>query len=262
MKKFHLESAKVVKTPFAQHFKLSSSQSPTDINEVEEMKSVPYANLVGSLMYGMVCSRPDLAYAMSIVSRFMSNLGRPHWDATKWILRFIKGTVNKGLSFTRTESVKEEIVGFVDSDYAADLDKRRSLTGYVFSVFGNVVSWRANLQTVVALSSTEAEYIALSEAVKEAIWLKGSVAAMIKGDCKVNIHCDNQSAIALSKNPTFHDRTKHIDVRFHFVRETVQEGVVTLLKVHTTNNPADMMTKALPSNRLEYLSGLIKLDYG
>lgn len=112
------------------------------------------------------------------------------------------------------------------------------------------------------MSSTEAEYIALAEVVKEAIWLKGNVSAMLNGDCKAKIHCDNQSALALSKNLTFQDRTKHIDVRFHFVREVVQEGGVCLSKIHTTHNPAHMMTKALPTQRLEYLSELIKLDFG
>lgn len=135
------------------------------------------------------------------------------------------------------------------------------MTGYIFCVFGNVVSWKATLQTVVALSSIEAKYIALAEAVKEAIWLKGSVSAMMNGECKAQVHCDNLSALALSKNHTFHDRTKHIDVRFHFVRDVVQEGVVTLTKIHTSHNPTDMMTKALPTQRLQYLSEHVKLDF-
>ncbi|MDV3193956.1 MAG: Ty1/Copia family ribonuclease HI, partial [Sweet potato little leaf phytoplasma] len=197
IKKFHMEDAKTVKTPFAPHFKLTAAQSPADFHELTEMKAVPYANLVGSLMYGMVCSRPDLAHAMSVVSRYMSNPGRPHWEASKWILRYVKGTSNKGLVFTKSDVEGDILTGFVDSDYAADLDKRRSLSGYIFTLFGNVVSWRSTLQTVVALSSTEAEYIALAESVKEAVWLKGSVSAMYHGKCAVEIHCDSQSALAL-----------------------------------------------------------------
>lgn len=109
-----MESAKIVSTPLAQHFKLSSKQSPTDQDELEDMKTVPYANLVGSLMYGMVSSRSDLAHAMSMVSRFMSNPGRLHWEATKWIVRYIKRTEKKGLLYTKSELNAESLVGFVD----------------------------------------------------------------------------------------------------------------------------------------------------
>lgn len=118
------------------------------------------------------------------------------------------------------------------------------------------------MQSVVALSSTEAEYIALAESVKEAVWLKGSISAMYDGEFDVKIHCDSQSALALSKNPTFHDRTKHIDVRFHYVREVTSNGSIKLVKISTYCNPADMMTKTLPGNRLEYLRELLKLDHG
>lgn len=118
-------------------------------------------------------------------------------------MRYVKGTTDKGLVFTQTKRDCEAITGYVDPDYAPDLDKRRSLTSYIFTLYGNVVSWKSTLQSVVAFSSTEAEYIALAESVKEAVWLKRSVSAMINGDCVVKIHCDNQSALALSKNPTF-----------------------------------------------------------
>lgn len=112
------------------------------------------------------------------------------------------------------------------------------------------------------MSSTEAEYIVLTESVKEAVWLRGIVSEMFSGDSNVTIHCDSQSALALSKNPTYHDRTKHIDVRFHYIREVDQEGAIKLMKIHTEINPADMMTRALTGSRLESLCQLLKLDYG
>lgn len=216
--KFHTENAKTVKTPFAQHFRLSSAQSPIDKHELDDMKSVPYASLVGSLMYGMVCSRPDVAHSMSIVGRYMENPGRSHWEACKWIVRYLKGTTKKGLLYTKSKIHNETIVGFADFDYTGDLDKRLSLTGYVFTLFGNVISWRSTLQSVVALSSTEAEYIAFSKSVKEAMWLKGNVSEMYNGKCEVEIHYDGQSTLSLMKNPTYHNRTKHIDIKFHYVR--------------------------------------------
>lgn len=157
--KFHLEQAKTLKTPFAQHFKLSATQSPVSEKDIVDMKSVPYANLVGSLMYGMVCCRPDLAHSLSVFSRYMGNPGRKHWEASKWIVHYLKGTLNKGLIYTKSGFMTDILTGFVDSYYVANLDKRRSLTGYIFTLFGNVISWRSILQPVVALSSMEAKWL-------------------------------------------------------------------------------------------------------
>ena len=140
------------------------------------MAKIPYANAVGSLMYAMVCTRPDIAYSMSLVSRFMSNPGKVHWQALKWILRYIKGSLGKGLVYGgayENSYSPVAIEGFVDSDYVGCLDTRKSITGYIFTTFGTTISWKAGLQKVVALFSTEAEYIALTEAVKEALWLRG-----------------------------------------------------------------------------------------
>ena len=145
--RFNMHDAKSVSTPIAPHFKLSASQCPVSDNDVEYMSRVPYSSAVGSLMYAMVCSRPDLSYAMSLVSRYMANPGKEHWKAVQWIFRYIKGTADACLKFGKTG---EGLVGYVDSDYAADLDKRRSLTGYVFTVGGCAVSWKATLQVVVA----------------------------------------------------------------------------------------------------------------
>src|SRR5207237_9190631 len=122
------------------------------------------------LMYAMVCSRPDLSHALSFVSRYMANPSKEHWNAVQWIFRYLCGTSNACLQF---EKSRDGLVGYVDSDYAGDLDKRRSLTGYIFTIGGCAVSWKASLQATVALSTTEAEYMAISKACKEAIWLRG-----------------------------------------------------------------------------------------
>ncbi|XP_062085360.1 secreted RxLR effector protein 161-like [Humulus lupulus] len=129
------------------------------------MDNVPYASGVGSLMYAMVCARPDLAQAMCIVSKFISNPGESHWEALKWILRYIKDTLDVGLIYDSSFTNKDEVVGYVDSDYAGCLDTRRSTTGYVFIAQGGCINWKATLQKVVALSSTEAEYMAVTEAI-------------------------------------------------------------------------------------------------
>ena len=137
------------------------------------MKGVPYSNDVGSTMYAMVSTRPDIAYGVGLISRFMSRPGRIHWQAVKWLLRYLKETTNLRLLFEKDENTDCKTEGYCDSNFAGDLDKRRSLFGYVFTLGGNTVNWKSSLQHVASLSSTEAEYIALTEDVKEAIWLKG-----------------------------------------------------------------------------------------
>jgi hypothetical protein len=224
------------------------------------MAHVPYANLVGSLMYAMVCTRPDISQAVSMVSRYMHAPGKGHWQAAKWILRYILGTVDVGLKFERVNSGLDQIlVGYVDSDYAGDLDKRRSTTGYVFTLAGGPVSWRSTLQNTVALSTTEAEYMAVADAIKEAIWLHGLIEDLGILQKNVKVLCDSQSAIHLAKNQVHHARTKHIDVRFHFVREIMEEGDILLQKIGTADNPADMLTKVVTGAKFKHCLGLANI---
>lgn len=125
------------------------------------MERVPYASVVGSIMYCMICTRPDLAYAISVTSRFMSCPGKEHWQALKWILRYLNGSRSVGLLYQASGQEREEVKGFVDSDYAGCLDTRKSLSGYIFTACGGAIGWKASLQKVVALSTTEAYYIAV-----------------------------------------------------------------------------------------------------
>ncbi|KAG8474748.1 hypothetical protein CXB51_031715 [Gossypium anomalum] len=193
-KRFNMRSAKPVSTPLAAHFRLSSALSPQSDDEIEYMSHVPYSSAVGSLMYAMVCSRPDLSYAVSAVSRYMANPGKEHWKAVQ-------------------------------------PDRRRSLTGYVFTIGGCAISWKATLQTTFALSTTEAEYMAITEACKEAIWLKG-LFSELNEDLQIStVFCDSQSAIFLTKDQMFHGRTKHIDVRYHFVRDIIARGDIVVSKI-------------------------------
>ncbi|GKC84586.1 retrovirus-related pol polyprotein from transposon TNT 1-94, partial [Tanacetum coccineum] len=210
------------------------------------------STLQGSLMYLMVCTRPDIAYAVSIVSRYLANPGKNHWEAVKWILKYLKGTADVGLVYGRDQGKHVDVDGFVDADYAKDPDKGRSITGYVFMVHGCVVSWKATLQHVVALSTTEAEYMALTEAVKESIWLKGLLIELGVNLRSVVVNCDNQSAIHLSRNAMFHERTKHINVRYHFIREIVESKEIGVAKIGTKDNAADAFTKVVPGPKFKY----------
>nr|GEV86095.1 retrovirus-related Pol polyprotein from transposon TNT 1-94 [Tanacetum cinerariifolium] len=162
------KSCKPVPIPLAPHFKLSSHECP---KSEEDMSRVPYSSAVGSLMYAMVCTRPDLAYAVSVVSRYMHNPGKMHWEAVKCMLRYLKWTSNIGLSFEKGCASPNEVVGYVDSDYAGDLNARKSLSSYIFSHCSSAISWYSSLQAIIALSTTKAEYISYTEGVKEAIWL-------------------------------------------------------------------------------------------
>ncbi|XP_062093644.1 secreted RxLR effector protein 161-like [Humulus lupulus] len=227
------------------------------------MNTVPYASGVGSLMYAMVCTMLDLAYAMSIVSHFIVDPSEQHWSALKWILRYIKGSLNVGLVFNSEPLFGSEVVGYVDSDYAGCIDTRRSLTGYVFTVQGGCVSWKANLQKVVALSSTEAEYMTATEAIKEAIWLKGLTKELGLNSENITVHCDNQSALHLMRNPMFHERSKHIDIKLHFIIEVIANREFQVKKINTANNPADMFTKGVTQDKLRHCLNLLNIgEYG
>ena len=257
LERFGMHDAKSVSTPLASHFRLSAAQSPTSKEEENYMARVPYSRAVGSIMYAMVCTRPDISQAVSVVSRYMANPGKEHWQAVKWILRYLKGTLNTCLEFGRNDNT---LVGFVDSDYAGDLDKRRSLTGYVFCIGGCAISWKATLQHVVALSTTEAEYMAVTEAIKETLWLRGLFGELTLQQGVTTIFCDSQSAIHLTKDQMYHERTKHIDVKYHFIRDVIADKKVLVQKINTKDNPADMFTKALPVYKFKQCLDLIGLS--
>ncbi|KAG8480295.1 hypothetical protein CXB51_024758 [Gossypium anomalum] len=185
------ENTKHVSTPLASHLKLNAQLSLKTEEEREYMAKVPYANAVGSLMYAMVCTRPDISQAVGVVSRYMHDPGKGHWQAVKWILRYLRKTEDVGLVFEQDEALGQFIVGYVDSDFAGDLDKRHSTTGYLFTLAKAPVSWKSTLQSTVAISTTEAEYMAVTEAVKEAIWLNGLLEDLGVVQSHISLYCDS-----------------------------------------------------------------------
>eukprot|EP00253_Pinus_taeda_P012953 PITA_12953 len=203
----------------------------------------------GNLMYVMVSSIPDISHVVGVVSGFMANLGEEHWRAVKWVLRYLRGTSDHCITFNGSEG---SVYGYVDTDYAGDLDKRRSTTGYAFTLVGGAISWMSKLQETVALSTTEAEYIAASDVSKEAIWLKGLLDEIGRTQKKVNVICDSQNAIHLATNPSYHCRTKHIDVRYHFLIHVIDGGKVALQKFHTRENCVDIFTKPVTVEKLQW----------
>lgn len=184
----------------------------TDYQCTSEFR-LQYQSAVGSLMYAMLGTRPDLAFAVSVVSRDAFNPNSLHWLAVKRIFRYLKGSLQLQLTFRGPIQV---LSGFPDADWAGDHDTRRSTSGYVFNIGSGAISWSSKRQPTVALSSCEAEYMGQTQATKEAISLKSLLAqqdsSLAEGVHAVIIHCDNQGAIALAKNPESHARSKHIDI--------------------------------------------------
>ncbi|KAH9669686.1 hypothetical protein KPL70_021889 [Citrus sinensis] len=242
LQRFNMQDCKSISILFPVYFKLSSSMCPSNEAERNEMSRVPYASTVGSLMFAMLCTRPDITQAVRAVSRYMANPGGEHWIVVKKILRYIRGTSDVALCYEGSEFT---VRGYVDLDFAGDLDKRKSTTGYVFTLARRAVSWVSKLQTLVALSITEAEYMAATQACKEAVWIQRLLKELGHKQEKISVFCDSQSALYIARNPAFHSRTKHIGVQYHFVRKVVEDGSVDLQKIHTKENLADVLTKPI-----------------
>ncbi|KAK3007813.1 hypothetical protein RJ639_015205 [Escallonia herrerae] len=228
LERFSILNAKPVSTPLGAHFQLSSQLCPSTEEDIEYI--VPY----------------------------MRNPGKKHWDAVKWISHYLAGSTNFGIMFDR-DGAKGEVSGFVDSDYAWDLDSRRSTTGYIFKFYGGPICWKSVLQSTTALSTTKAEYMALTEVAKEALWLKGLVDKLGFKQRGVLLQCDSQSTMNLAKNQVFHARTKHIDVRYHRVREWINSRQIIVHKVHTNDNVAETLTKTVTMENFKHCLSLIHL---
>lgn len=204
----------------------------------------PYQQAVGSLMYLTQCTRPDICHAVSYLSRFNNNPNQEHWNAVKRVFRYLKGTKHAKLCYKRNGSNKLE--AYSDADWANDIDERKSMTGYVVMLQSGAISWSSKRQQTVALSSTEAEYMAMSAVTQEVLWLRGLYFELVSdiSNGPTPIFCDNRSAIALASTNSYHPRSKHIDVRHHFIRENKNAKYVEFYPVKTDEMIADSLTKA------------------
>ena len=223
-------------------------------DEDERFDRTTYQQAIGCLTYLATHTRPDISASVGILSKFMADPGPTHWSGVKRILRYLQGTRSYGLVFTGES--RDALLGFSDSDWAGDIVTRRSVSGYVFQLGQSTISWCSKRQQTVAKSSTEAEYVALSIATQEVIWLR-----RLLSDLGVDISTptemmeDNRGAIDLSKNPKDHGRTKHIDVSYHFARERVATKEIKINYVPSSENLADVMTKPLPRVPFEKFRG-------
>jgi hypothetical protein len=289
LKQFGMEHCNGVSTPLEPNIQLFANEctaSPTN--------QLAYQHAIGRIAYLMLATRPDLAFSISALSSYCSNPSPWHSIAVLRMLRYLKKTLNIGITYSSNlnaivqAAIKEGnslgsgltgLFGYTDSDWAGDKDSRKSTSGYIFTLYGGAISWKSTKQSIVATSSTEAEYIACSEGVKEALWLR-RLMLEIQGNPSTKpfyysheieaqnqlrilyetsiprplqqtkdsqtIFVDNQGAIKLSQNPRQHNRTKHIDVRYHFIRESCRQGLIKLVHVPTEEMLADILTKSLP----------------
>lgn len=194
-------------------------------------------------------------FAVSMASRYLANPGSDHWHYVENILRYIKETINYGIKY-----VDLKLTGYTDSDFATNPDTRRSTSGYIFTLCGGPVSWMSQRQRIVALSTTVAEYIAVSDATKEAIWLRRLLQSVGEDEESILIFVDNQGTIKLIKNPEFHKRTKHIEVRYHFIRQKYEDGIINIQYVPSSDQLADILTKALPKETFQKHRTKMKME--
>lgn len=255
--RFEMEDCNSVKNPFATGTSLVNGTE----DEVKQAQHYPYMSLVGSLMYAAVCTRPDITYAVNRLAQFNSCYTEHHWLAAKHVLRYVKGSLNRGIHYRPTDGL---LRGYADADYANDEDSRRSVTGFLFTFGSSIFSWKSKRQRTVALSTTEAEYMSLSDCSRHALWLKNlfcdlqlsyssmstsedslsAVPIFSAGDA-ISLFNDNNGTVLLTQEPIINDKSKHIDIRYHFIRENVKCHNITTHHLATSSMPEDYLTKPL-----------------
>jgi hypothetical protein len=236
---------------------LSMDQSPSTSDETNEIGDVPYQRGIGSLMYAATSTHPDIAFPITILSQFMCNLEWIHWEAVKDVIRYLKGTAD--LTLTLGGSVNG-LEAYVDADWASQ-PHRHSMSGCTVLLHSSPVVWSTRKQSIIALSTAEVEYIALTTVMREILYLQALIMELYEPVIPpIPVYCNNQGAIALASNNKFHTRTKHIDLRYHYIQSLVWSGILNLQYCPTEDNIADIFTKVLPRPRLTKLQAGLGLD--
>ena len=255
LSKYGMEKCKPALTPMDPGVKPKSQE---DGDELFDQKI--YQSAVGSLLFLSVATRPDIAYAVSYVARFTSKPTKEHWLLVKRIMRYLKGTSSLGLGYAKT---RDNLIGYSDADWAGDITDRKSTSGYLLLLSSAAVTWKSKKQTVVALTTAEAEYVALCAAVQEVSWMRKLLSDLGESyTVPTTVREDNQSAIAIATNPVNHNRTKHIDIKYHYTRQALQDGVIQLEYCPSSDMVADLLTKPVnieTFKRLRNKLGLVPL---
>ncbi|GJT51504.1 retrotransposon protein, putative, ty1-copia subclass [Tanacetum coccineum] len=253
LKRYRMDNSKRGHIPMQERLDLNKTQGASTPEEVKRMQNVPYASAVGSIMYAVRCTRPDVAFAQNITSRFQQNPGEPHWTAVKTILKYLRNTKDMFLVYGGNPEAKLRVECYCDAGFETDRDDTKSQTGYVFILNGGAVDWKSSKQSTTAMSATEAEYIAASEAAMEAVWIRKFISGLgivPTINEPIKMFCDNSAALHFANEPGVQRGARHYHRRYHYVRESVALGEIKFLKVHTDDNLADPFTKALPNGKL------------
>lgn len=250
LEKFGMTDCKGVCTPL--EMKVEDNRERVEgENQLKVMHNIPYQQAIGSLMYLSVSTRPDITYAVSYLSQFNREPTEFDWKNVKRVFRYLKQTPHKALIFSKQGNFR--VTGYADADWAGDRRDRKSYTGYVFKIGSGVISWESRKQGSVALSTTEAEYMAVSEASTEAVFLRNLCKEVLALSPEITIlYSENQGAIKLAHNPVFHKRSKHIDIRYHCIRSWISENKFVLKYISTEKMIADMLTKSLGQNKHKF----------
>jgi hypothetical protein len=242
-----MHNSNPVSTPMDSHVRLTKTPASESHAEIKCI----YQNMVGSLMYAAISTRPDISFAVQTLSQFSLNPGPTHLTAVKHVFRYLRGSINLGIMFQSHSHSAIEL--FSDADWGNSPDDRRSVTGYLSMFSGGVVTWNSKKQPTTALSSMEAEYMALASAVREALWLRSLFSELDSiPNLPTHISVDNHGTICFAENSGFHARSKHIDVRHHFIREKLASHEVSVSYCPTSENTADLFTKPLDKSKHEY----------
>ncbi|QRV89310.1 Retrovirus-related Pol polyprotein from transposon TNT 1-94 [Ceratobasidium sp. AG-Ba] len=235
--RFGMTGCKTCATPMAE----SPNLPKLDESTIDRTR---YQQLIGSLMYAMISTRADIAYATGLLAQHAANPGKEHWDAAHRILRYLNSSIDLGIIYHRSDNL--ELQGYVDADYAGDKSSSRSTTGWAFFLAGGLIAYSSRKQPTISLSSTEAEYVATSSAARELIWIRQFISELgLLPEGPTTVFSDNQSSIALAKNPANHQNTKHIRVKYHFIREVIALRELDLKYIPTDDQVADVLTKPL-----------------
>jgi len=227
--------------------KFSLMQCPKNDLERKQMENILYASVVGSLMYAQTCTRPDISFAVGMLGRYQSNPGLEHWEVAKKVLRYLQGTKNHMLTYRKSDHL--EVIGYTDSAFVGCVDTRKSTFGYVYLLAGGAISWKSAMQSVIAASTMEAEFMACFEATVQANWLWNFISGLGVVDSiskPLKIYCDNSAAVFFSKNDKYSKGAKHMELKYFVAQEEVQKRKVSIEHISTNLMIADPLTKGLP----------------
>ncbi|KAJ9553963.1 hypothetical protein OSB04_018008 [Centaurea solstitialis] len=266
LERFAMATCSASVAPIQKGDKFGPYQCPKNELERKQMEKIPYASLVGSLMYAQVCTRPDISFAVGMLGRYQVNPGMDHWRAAKKVLRYLQGTKDLCLTYRKSEQL--ELVGYSDSDYAKCVDTMKSTSGYIFLLAGAAVSWKSVKQSIITNSTMEAEFVACHEAMNHCLWLRNFISRF--GDLNfvsgpLNLYCDNKAAVFFSKHDRYSKGTKHMDLKYLLVKQAIQKEQLFITHISTNLMIADGLTKGLPPKTFQQhvpSMGLVRItDY-